>query len=129
MPTSTRYKPFTLAFEERPHYLYARVDSNAISVERMEQYMGEIMDHCRELDCKCLLIDRHIPTTLSNVDVYRAITALSDRVPDGLRIALVDANSNNRKRLEFGSRAARAQRLDAQIFASIEDAEKWLLKD
>ncbi len=41
---------------------------------------------------------------------------------------MVDGNSNNRKRLEFGSRAARSQQLDTEVFGTVEEAEKWLLR-
>jgi len=126
---STRYKPFELAFEERDGYLFARIDSKAITPERSQEYLAALVDRCRDLGCDRLLIERHIPQALSNVDAYKVVTSLVESVPDGLRIAFVDSNTNNRKRLEFGTRVARSQRLDAQVFGMVDDAEKWLLRE
>jgi hypothetical protein len=128
LSAGTGSKAYQLAFEQRPEYLYARVDSKAASIERVSQYLSEIMERCHADKCKRLLIDRHIPNPLPNVDVYRAIIEISEHVPEGLRIAMVDTNSNDRKRLDFGSRAARAQQLDAGVFGTVEEAEKWLLR-
>jgi hypothetical protein len=122
------YKAFELAFEERDGYLCARIDSKAITMERSEEYLATIVDRCRETNCNRLLIERHIPQALSNVDAYKVVTALVDQIPAGLRIAFVDSNMNNRKRLEFGTRVARSQNLDAETFDNVADAEKWLLR-
>jgi hypothetical protein len=123
------YQAFELAFEERAQYLYARITSKAITLERSRAYLSEIIDKCRELGVSRLMVERHIPQTLSNVEAYRLVTALAEVIPAGLRVAMVDGNSNNRKRLEFGSRAARSQQLDTDVFGTVEEAEKWLLRD
>ena len=73
---SAPYQAFELAFEERDGYLYARITSKAITLERSEEYLSEVMRRCRELDCTRLMIERHIPQTLSNVEAYRLVTAL-----------------------------------------------------
>ena len=125
---SAPYQAFELAFEERDGYLYAHITSKAITLERSEEYLGEVMRRCREQGVTRLMIERHIPQTLSNVEAYRLVMALSDVIPDGLRVAMVDGNSNNRKRLEFGTRAARSQQVDAEIFSTVETAEEWLLR-
>jgi len=125
---SAPYQAFELAFEERDGYLYAKITSKAITLERSEEYLSEVMRRCRELDCTRLMIERHIPQTLSNVEAYRLVTTLTDIIPEGLRVAMVDGNSNNRKRLEFGTRAARSQQVDAEIFSTVETAEEWLLR-
>ncbi len=121
-------RSYELAFEERAQYLYAEITSKAISLERSALYLSEVAKRCREVAAKRLLVERHIPQTLSNVDVYKAVNALVDLLPPGIRIALVDSHINNRKRLEFGVRAARSQHLDAEVFSTVEAAEKWLLR-
>jgi hypothetical protein len=126
---STPYQAFELTFEERDKYLYARITSKAITLERSQKYLSAIIDKCRELGVSRLMIERHIPQTLSNVEAYRLVTELSENMPPDLRIAMVDANGNNRKRLEFGTRAARSQQLDAEVFGTVEEAEKWLSRD
>jgi len=123
------YQAFELAFEERANYLYARITSKAITLERSQAYLGEIMDRCRELGISRLIIERHIPQTLSNVEAYRLVTVMTSNIPAGLRLAMVDGNGNNRKRLEFGTRAARSQQLDTEVFGTVEEAEKWLFRD
>ncbi len=125
---SAPYQAFELAFEQRDLYLCARITSKAITLERSEEYLGEIIDRCRTEGVSRLLIERHIPQTLSNVEAYRVVTSFAENIPSGLRIAFVDSNSNNRKRLEFGTRAARSQNLDADVFGSADEAEKWLLR-
>lgn len=122
------YQAFELAFEERAGYLYASITSNAISLERSQDYLTQIVEHCRNHEVCRVLIERHIPQALTNIDAYRAVTALVDFMDFELRIAFVEANAKNRKRLEFGMRAARSQGLDADVFATVELAEKWLLR-
>jgi hypothetical protein len=123
-----RKQAFELAFEERDGYLYARIDSRAITPERSEEYLGAVVDRCHELGCTRLLIERHIPQALSNLDAYKVVTALAESIPPGLRMAFVDSNSNNRKRLEFGTGVARSKKLDARVYGSVEEAEEWLLR-
>jgi len=126
---SRSYQAFELAFEERAGYLYASITSSAISLERSQEYLTQIVEHCRGHEICRVLIDRHIPQALTNIDAYKAVTALAETVTFDLRVAFVETNPKNRKRLEFGMRAARSQGLDADVFGSVADAEKWLLRN
>src|SRR4051794_2998291 len=116
---SRTYQAFELVFEERESYLYTSITSNAISLERSQDYLSQIVEHCRGNEVCRVLIERHIPQALTNIDAYKAVTALADIVTFELRVAFVEGNMKNRKRLEFGMRAARSQGLDADVFETV----------
>jgi hypothetical protein len=120
---------YTLAFEQRPDYLYATVTAGQITREQYLQYLKEVADKCRELNATRLLVERHILTNLTNTVAFSTVATMADYAPKGLRAAVVETDSTFRQRLEFGVRAAKAEKLEIEVFTTIAEAEEWLLAD
>jgi len=115
-----------LAFELRDGYFYARIADGSVSLETSQEYIGHFVEHCLGLDICKVLVERQKGHPLKNVDAYRLIAELADNVETELKLALVDADPNNRSRLKFGARAARSKRLKIEVFETVSQAEKWL---
>ena len=120
-------KPYLLIFETRPQYLYARVTSETISPEMVVEYLHEVTDKCRKLAHKRLLVERDIPTTLSESDIFFTGNEFSNMGIDGMQIAFVDERAANTDHLEFAMLVANNRGGHVELFHNVPDAENWLV--
>src|SRR5689334_22440962 len=96
-------KPYKLSFDERRHYLYARVSSDKASPEMAIGYLSEIVAECRELGYKRVIVERDIPDTLP---VKKLVSLSADIARIGisdLKIAGVDQRVENRYLARFAA--------------------------
>jgi hypothetical protein len=121
-------KPYKLAFEKRSRYLRARVTASEMTPDIARSYLSELAKICKELNISRLMLERHIPGTLSAQDDRKEIISLSKLLLNGLRLAIVEPQSANLKELESCARVARSKNLDVEVFDDVEEAKQWLLQ-
>lgn len=120
-------KPYDLIFETRPQYLYARVTSETISPEMVVEYLHEVTEKCRKLAHTRLMIERDIPATLSETDIFFTGTEFAHMGIEAIRIAFVDGRAENTDHLEFAMLVANNRGGHVELFHSVPDAESWLI--
>jgi hypothetical protein len=121
---------YQLSIEERSGYLYVSV-SGTNSAANVQAYFAEVSDACQRLHQTNVLIAANLSgDRLSMIEVYKTISAASDRVVDsGMRIAYVDPNfSHYLEKLHLAENIAAMRGLDARIFRNTAAAEAWLLR-
>lgn len=119
-------KPYELIFETRPQYLYARVTSETISPAMVVDYLHRVTERCHELEQTRLMIERDIPATLSETDIFFTGTEFSQMGIERLRIAFVDERAGNTDHLEFAMLVANNRGAHVELFHNVADAESWL---
>ncbi len=119
-------KQYELTLEEREGYLYARVEAHTITEEIAMEYLQEVTDRCRELNCERLLVDRDIPAMLPDGTLF-FVAAEFQKMIAGVRVAFVNKYLSNDDALEFAVRVGVNRGADYGIFDNQQDAERWLL--
>lgn len=119
-------KPYDLKLEIRPGYLYARIHSETITPEMTVAYLHEVTDRCHKLGRTRLLVERDIPATLSDADVYFSGTEFAHMGIESIRIAFVDARAENAEHLEFAMLVANNRGGHLKLFKTVPEAETWL---
>lgn len=121
-------EPYKLSFEERPDYLYARIEAESIDRTTALSYLSEVARYCARIDAKRLLIHRDIPVMLPDADLFNTTTDFLEMVR-GTRAAFVNPYQDLTEALDFAMVVGLNRGADYKLFNSIEDAEKWLLED
>jgi hypothetical protein len=119
-------KQYELTLEERPGYLYARVEANKITEEIAMGYLHEVTDRCRDIDCARLLVDREIPEMLPDGALF-FVAAEFQKMIKGIRVAFVNKFVSNDDALDFAVRVGMNRGADYGTFNNLADAERWLL--
>ncbi len=119
-------RPYKLTFAQRPHYLYACIESDTIDAATALQYLGEIAKKCSELSTERLMIYRDIPDTLSDGDLF-FVTNKFIGLTGRTRVALVNPYAANHKDMEFAIMIGNNRGADYEVFTSAADAERWLV--
>lgn len=65
----TPTKTYSLIFEERPHYLYARVTADTIDRDGAVSYLTEVAQRLAGLPYMRLMLERCIPAMLDTADL------------------------------------------------------------
>lgn len=120
-------KPYEIAFEYRPRYIYVKVKSETASVETSLAVWSEIADHRSKTDLKRLLIETDMPESLSASEFFwvRSQSPAVDFA--GYKIAVADPYPEKRSVNEFGDTVSFNRGVFTQTFLNFDDAEKWLL--
>lgn len=117
--------PYELQFERRKGYVYARISAPSIDRSTALDYLSEIADECANVKCKRLMIERDIPSMMSDGELYNTMDDFV-RLSSGLRIAFVNPhrslNDAMRKIIRYGA----GKGADIEYFDSVDEAEKWL---
>lgn len=122
-------KPFHIAFEHRPHYLYVYVSGEHDSYEISRQYWLEVADECNKSDYKKVLIDEDIEETTSLPETYQLASEIPQMGFQGVRVAFYDRFAEHQDLNEFGELVATNRGLLGRVFNNLEEAEKWLLAE
>ena len=122
--TSTSYER---RFEQRPGYLYSEITAPVITVKMASKYLDEVAKKCRELNAQRLMIERHIPVTLSSIAAYEVIMAFFERSPE-VRFVFVEPEEINLVKMDLGIRIAHVHEVDVEVFDTVPKAEHWLMR-
>lgn len=120
--------PYELTFEQRPEYLYAHLQAEATDVDKAVRYWQNIVDKCRELDFKRLLVVQEIPGGLSVTDTFLLATKVAAMGINGIKLAFVDPETHLYETHQFGQMAAGNRGVWVEVFTTIPEAENWLLQ-
>ena len=122
-------RPYEIAFERRPGYLYVYVSGEHDSYEISRSYWLEVAEHCRKIDCNKILIEEDIPEAVSPADMYQLATELPKMGFLGVRVAFYDRYADQQDLNEFGELVAVNRGLYGKLFNDINEAEDWLLSE
>ena len=118
--------PYELTFEHRARYLFANIKAGSISMQSAFEVLQEIMSKCRELGSDRLMVRQDIPTSeLPNAAIF--VVCKLEATDRHLRLAFIDENITHDDMQVFDV-AAGIMGLSAKPFASVSQAEQWLLK-
>jgi hypothetical protein len=120
-------KPYSIAFDEQPQYLYALVRAERISVEIARNYLKEILDECRELKYSRLMIERDIPARLPTSQFPKLAADFLRLGVGDLRVAFVDRRIDDLGMIRFAAAATRALGINVRVYKIRAEARRWLL--
>lgn len=120
---------YQLTFTQKPTYLHAVV-TGSNTKEDVGRYLEEIRRECIARRCSKLLIEeRLVGPRLGTVDVFLIAAEGSNRAQGQFKaIAFVDVNAQG-DLMKFSETVATNRGLPVMVFASVADAEKWLLTE
>ena len=113
-----------LTFEERPEYLYARISAEIVDRKTALDYLGEISLKCAKVRCKQMLLERDIPVSTSDENLFASIKDLVE-MSGGIRIALVNPHVASDEAMKHGSWSDAGA--DFRYFNDTAEAQRWLL--
>lgn len=116
---------YTLKLEDREHYLYALAGGEKLTAQIAAAYWNEIAGRCFETECYKILIEKDFAEAVGPADMLFMADHVGGLLP-GRRIAFVD-RYDHAEINELGKKLARNRDVMMQVFANIEDAEKWLM--
>jgi hypothetical protein len=118
---------YVLTLHQKPTYLHAVV-TGPNTRENVEGYLEDVQSECEARNCFRVLIEERLDgPRLETIDVFEIVQRGSDRAPGGLAaIAYVDVNARG-DLMRFAETVAVNRGLPVAVFATVADAEKWLL--
>ena len=122
-------KQYSLAYDEKPKYLYAHIKSDGFTVEVAVDYLREVINECRELQYTRIMIERDVAIMLPAAKNTFVAEQLAKMDVEGLRIAVVDPRPENRELNRFSAAASRGLGIKVRAYSNIPDARRWLLSD
>jgi hypothetical protein len=124
-PSNASLRPYTLTFETRPNYLYARVAAPIINRTIKLDYLAELLLKCAEVRCDQILLERDIPVMMSNQDIEATIEDVL-RASESVRIAFVNPHKPIEKDMRRFVNLGKRRGGQFHYFADKDAAEKWL---
>lgn len=118
-------KQYTLAFEQRPDYLHARVEGEHDSYEISRSFWSDIAAECEKRDTTKLLVEENIPEIVSFSEMYNIASDLPDLFL-GVSVAFVDPYADQAELNSFGELVAQNRGVRGRFFADVASAEDWL---
>jgi len=118
---------FEVTFEDRHDYLYVRV-TGPNSPETVVGYMKRVRKECDERNCRRILIDENLDGPRLDLMEIFALVAGGSQEALGFfdAIAYVD-EKQDMESVRFAETVAVNRGIPAAVFASVEDAEDWLI--
>jgi hypothetical protein len=118
---------YNLTIQQKPTYLHAVVtgDNNR---ENIVRYLEELLQECAARRCTKVLIEKRLEgPRLAISDIFDIISENARRALGMLRaIAYVDIYTTG-EMLEFAETVAVNRALPLKVFATVAEAEEWLL--
>lgn len=118
---------YKVTFTQKPAYLHAVV-TGSNTKENVEHYLEEIRRECMaRRSSKVLIEERLVGPRLGAIDVFEIVVEGSSRAHGRFEaIAFVDVNAKG-DLMKFSETVATNRGLLVKVFASVADAERWLL--
>jgi len=130
MTLSKDGKPYSIAFELRPNYLYAYVKGDTDSYEISNAYWTEVSAECAKHSAEKLLVDEDLAEPApSMAEVFQGASERSFMGLAGLKIAFVDRHCDQHEQNMFGELVATNRGLFCKVFSNFAEGESWLLSD
>jgi len=119
--------PYSLEFEHRPDYLYAKVTGNEDSLDISLSYWTRVSAERQAHNYTKVLVDEDLKQQVALIDVYELAAVLSDMGFAGSTIAFVDRQMDHMEFNQFAETVAVNRGLKGRVFIDFDEAEKWLL--
>lgn len=120
---------YQLTIESKPSYLHFIVTGRN-SKETVILYLQEILRECIARNCFRILIEERLEgPRLGTMDVFKIVSEESKAIVGIFKaIAYVDVNAESNL-MHFAETLAVNRFLPVTVFATVADAEQWLLKE
>jgi hypothetical protein len=122
-------KPYRLKFEERPSYLYVRVEGLEPRPSKAVDYLRDITSACQRNDCRRVVIEKNVSGRLAVWDIFSVATRFPLMGSKLTKIAVVDEHLQRSERSEFSVMVGRESGLDLHVFTNVAEAESWVTDD
>ena len=130
MSSITNGKPYSIAFEHRPHYLYVHVKGDSDTYEISKAYWTEIAEECGKHSIRRLLVDEDLACAMPSMsDVFKGASERSYMGLAGIKIAFVDRYAEHHEQNLFGELVPNNRGLLCKVFTDLEAGETWLTSD
>jgi hypothetical protein len=118
---------YQLTVVEKPGYLHCIVTGKN-SMENVAAYLQEVARECEARKCFRVLVEEHlVGRRLETWDVYQLVSEGSARNLGKFEaVAFVDVNAEG-ELMKFAETVASNRGLPVTVFATIPEAENWLL--
>ncbi len=118
---------YRLMFTQKPTFLHAIV-TGTNSKANVARYFEKIRQECTARDCFRVLIEERLEgPRLDTMAVFQIASEGSSRLKEQFKaIAYVDVNAES-DLMKFAETVAVNRGLPVKVFASVNDAERWLL--
>lgn len=125
IPPDSGASDFTISYEDRGDYLYARVSGQRDTVANSLAYWREISDEARRRGSTRVLVVEAFVSPSPLMDVYQ----VAEQIPTlirGLIVAFVDERFEQFEENKFGEDVAVNRGAVGKVFSRIEPAVEWL---
>lgn len=119
---------YDLRFEERPGYLLAQVSGPADSMEVSLSFWKAIVEEAQSRQVTRLMVVEDFPNDIPTLEMLRVVNYLVELGLRHLRTAFVDVRNDHLARNLLGEVVVTARGIPGKVFASIPEAERWLLR-
>jgi len=117
---------YGLTLEDREGYLYARITGDRDSYEITLAAVTEIAAICRSRKIPKLLLEHDLPGKLTTLEVFKMASQLPD-LYQGVHVGFVIHRTVIPDNPQFLENVARNRGGQGRLFASVPEAESWLL--
>ena len=117
---------YSVEFEDRSTYAFARISAPKIDREMAFSYLSEIVMKCADIRRKKLLLERDIPGLMNDSDMSLAMAKLLS-MGSGMKIAILNRNPGLGEALEKAMNSACTSDSNCGYFNDFEEAERWLM--
>lgn len=119
---------FSIAYEDRGSYLYARISGPVDTVPTSLAYWNAVAEECRRRDRAKLLVVEDFQTAAPLPDVFQVAEKLPSIVR-GIQVAFVDRRIDEFEANKFGEDVAVNRGAHGRVFADEASAIAWLEED
>ena len=124
---------YWLSYDDRPGYLFARVQGLTDSLATSISFWQEIALEARERGAQRLLVQESFRNGVSaaeTLDLCQFLSELFERLSlQHLRIAFLDEQPSQLEENQHAERTATDYGLCVKVFADLSEAEAWLLAE
>lgn len=118
-------KSYSIEFDHRDAYLYAKVSGPKVTPEAALGFWREIVDECEKTGCSKILLDHNFAEMIEMHEMVKVIGPIGDML-NGRMFAFYD-RFGNYDIPEAGKAILRTMDVKMQIFHDLKEAERWLL--
>jgi hypothetical protein len=119
--------PYTLEFEYRPDYLYAKVTGKEDSFDISLSYWTKVAEERKAHKYARVLVDEDLGQQPELIDIYEVAALLSTMGFQGATIAFVDRQLDHLDFNKFAETVAVNRGVKGRVFIDLAEAEAWLL--
>lgn len=117
--------PYSLQIEKRNEYLHFSVEGET-SYETGMDLWREIGSKCNELGYNKIIVEENLKGQVTDTEMYQITSQFPEFGLLGKKIAFIDKHASHDIGNKFGQLVSSNRGINARIFHSIWDAEKWI---